>query len=73
MESQTDMLSEGATQKEPFDWLEMQNCCLEMAISLFEAKEGREILAAAAHPSVIPAPTMQEAAALAVASARSAA
>jgi len=37
------------------------------------AKEGREILAEAAHPSVIPAPTMQEAAALAVASARSAA
>jgi succinyl-CoA synthetase beta subunit len=37
------------------------------------AEEGRRILADAAHPSVIPAPTMQEAAALAVASARSAA
>lgn len=37
------------------------------------AEEGRRILADAAHPSVIPAPTMQEAAALAVAAARSAA
>jgi len=37
------------------------------------AEEGRRILAEAAHPSVIPAPTMQEAAALAVAAARSAA
>ncbi len=37
------------------------------------AEEGRRILEEAAHPSIIPAPTMQEAAALAVASARSAA
>jgi succinyl-CoA synthetase beta subunit len=37
------------------------------------AEEGRRILAGAAHPSIIPAPTMQEAAALAVAAARSAA
>jgi len=37
------------------------------------AEEGRRILADAAHPSVIPAPTMQEAAALAVAAARRAA
>ena len=37
------------------------------------AEEGRRILAEAAHPSVTPAPTMQEAAALAVAAARSAA
>lgn len=37
------------------------------------AEEGRRILAEAAHPSVIAAPTMQEAAALAVAAARSAA
>ncbi len=37
------------------------------------ADEGRRILEEAAHPSIIPAPTMQEAAALAVASARSAA
>jgi len=37
------------------------------------AEEGRRILEEAAHPSVIPAPTMQEAAILAVASARSAA
>jgi succinyl-CoA synthetase beta subunit len=37
------------------------------------AEEGRRILAEAAHPSVIPSPTMQDAAALAVASARSAA
>jgi succinyl-CoA synthetase beta subunit len=37
------------------------------------AEEGRRILEAAAHPSVIPSPTMQDAAALAVAAARSAA
>ena len=37
------------------------------------AEEGRRILEEAAHPSVIPSPTMQEAAALAVAAARSAA
>jgi succinyl-CoA synthetase beta subunit len=37
------------------------------------AEEGRRILTDAAHPSVLPAPTMQEAAALAVAAARSAA
>jgi succinyl-CoA synthetase beta subunit len=37
------------------------------------AEEGRRILEAAAHPSIIPAPTMQEAATLAVAAARSAA
>ena len=37
------------------------------------AEEGRRILAEAAHPSVVPAPTMQEAASLAVAAARSAA
>ena len=37
------------------------------------AEEGRRILAEAAHPNVIPAPTMQEAAALAVEAARSAA
>ena len=37
------------------------------------AEEGRRILAEAAHPSVVTAPTMQEAAALAVAAARSAA
>ena len=37
------------------------------------AEEGRRILEEAAHPSIIPAPTMQEAAALAVAAARSAA
>jgi len=37
------------------------------------AAEGRRILEAAAHPSIVPAPTMQEAAALAVAAARSAA
>jgi succinyl-CoA synthetase beta subunit len=37
------------------------------------AEEGRRILAEAAHPSVIPAPTMQEAAVLAVQAARSAA
>ena len=37
------------------------------------AEEGRQILAEAAHPSVVTAPTMQEAAALAVAAARSAA
>jgi len=37
------------------------------------AEEGRRILAEAAHPSIIPAPTMQEAAVLAVAAARSAA
>ncbi len=37
------------------------------------AEEGRRILEEAAHPSVLPAPTMQEAAALAVAAARSAA
>jgi len=37
------------------------------------AEEGRRILEDAAHPSVIPAPTMQEAAYLAVAAARSAA
>ena len=37
------------------------------------AEEGRRILAEAAHPSIVPAPTMQEAAALAVAAARSAA
>ena len=37
------------------------------------AEEGRRILEEAAHPSITPAPTMQEAAALAVAAARSAA
>jgi succinyl-CoA synthetase beta subunit len=37
------------------------------------AEEGRRILEAAAHPSIVPAPTMQEAATLAVAAARSAA
>jgi succinyl-CoA synthetase beta subunit len=37
------------------------------------AEEGRRILEAAAHPSIVPAPTMQEAAALAVTAARSAA
>ncbi len=37
------------------------------------AEEGRRILEEAAHPSIIPAPTMQEAAALAVSAARSAA
>jgi succinyl-CoA synthetase beta subunit len=37
------------------------------------AEEGRHILEAAAHPSIVPAPTMQEAATLAVAAARSAA
>jgi len=37
------------------------------------AEEGRRILQEAAHPSVVPSPTMQEAAALAVAAARSAA
>ncbi len=37
------------------------------------AEEGRRILEEAAHPSVVPSPTMQEAAALAVAAARSAA
>jgi succinyl-CoA synthetase beta subunit len=37
------------------------------------AEEGRRILEEAAHPSIVPAPTMQEAAALAVAAARSAA
>jgi len=37
------------------------------------AEEGRRILETAAHPSIIPAPTMQEAATLAVAAARSAA
>jgi len=37
------------------------------------AEEGRRILEEAAHPSVIPSPTMQDAAALAVAAARSAA
>jgi succinyl-CoA synthetase beta subunit len=37
------------------------------------AEEGRRILEEAAHPRITPAPTMQEAAALAVAAARSAA
>jgi succinyl-CoA synthetase beta subunit len=37
------------------------------------AEEGRRILTEAAHPNIIPAPTMQEAAALAVQAARSAA
>jgi succinyl-CoA synthetase beta subunit len=37
------------------------------------AEEGRRILEAAAHPSIVPAPTMDEAARLAVAAARSAA
>jgi succinyl-CoA synthetase beta subunit len=37
------------------------------------AEEGRRILETAAHPSIVPAPTMQEAATLAVAAARSAA
>ena len=37
------------------------------------AEEGRRILEEAAHPGIIPAPTMQEAAALAVSAARSAA
>lgn len=37
------------------------------------SEEGRRILEAAAHPSIVPAPTMQEAATLAVAAARSAA
>jgi succinyl-CoA synthetase beta subunit len=37
------------------------------------AEEGRRILELAAHPSIVPAPTMQEAASLAVSAARSAA